>query len=634
MGERDSRDNPVMNKADRSIKRTHIPYNRDPDFSRPLPEIPPDVRERMRPRLTFLYGESEAEKWLPELERILKVHHAYKPQELIDAQEAYDPRERFTERDMVLITYGDAFKGEKGETLAALHHTVQTHNRGAINTIHLLPFFPYSSDRGFAVVDFRSVDPKMGTWECIREMEAEYDLMFDGVMNHCSSRSQTFQDFLQGNPRFKDFFVAYDSPDDLTPDQRSKIFRPRTSDILTRFDTLNGPKWVWTTFSDDQIDFNFRNPEVLLSVVQGLLFYVRQGADILRLDAVTYIWAEPGTECVHLPETHAIIKLLRDVMDVVAPGVALITETNVPHEDNISYFGNGHDEAHMVYNFALPPLVLYTFYAENATAISKWAQGMRNPSDRATFFNMLDTHDGVGLMGVKGILSKEEIALIIERAGEHGAYVSYKATEHGEDPYEINTTWWSAVNRDDSDEDSAFKVKRYIASRSLSLVLQGVPAIYIHGALAMPNDHELVKKTNHKRDVNRGLIDPDRFAQELKDPQSKRSHLARMSTRLNLTRTRERAFHPQGDQQVIMVSPDVFAVLRTSPEGNERILTMTNVTPGQTRVEIPLSEAGTQENHWFDLINEKEWMAEEGKLKVTLEPYDVIWLKASGKSKG
>ena len=626
MGERDPGDNPGKNGSDQSIKRKRIPYNRAPDFSRPLLEIPSYVRKRMLSRLAFLYGESEAEKWLPELERILKVHHAYKPHERIDAEKAYDPGERFTEGDMVLITYGDAFKGEKGETLAALHQTVQRHNPGAINTIHLLPFFPYSSDRGFAVVDFQSVDPKMGTWECIREMGADYDLMFDGVMNHCSSRSQMFQEFLQGNPKVKDFFIVYDSPDDLTPDQRSKIFRPRTSDILTGFDTLEGSKWVWTTFSDDQIDLNFRNPEVLLGVIEGLLFYVRHGADILRLDAVTYIWAEPGTECVHLPETHAVIKLLRDVLDLVAPRVAIITETNVPHEDNVSYFGNGHDEAHMVYNFALPPLVLYTFYEENASALSKWAQGMKNPSDRATFFNMLDTHDGVGLMGVKGILTQEEIALIIKRAEEHGAYVSYKATEHDEEPYEINTTWWSAINRDDSDESIAFMVKRYLASRSLSLVLQGVPAVYTHGALAMPNDHELVKKTDHRRDVNRGLIEPDRLAEELKNPQSKRSHLRRMAGRLNLTRTREKAFHPQGNQQVIMASPDVFTVLRTSPDGDERILTMTNVTPRQTRIEIPLSDLGLKEMQWRDLITEKEWTVEGDQLSITMQPYDVIWL--------
>ena len=626
--------NPESKNPLEPVKWTHVPYNLEPDFTRPLLEIPAEARERMLSRLSFLYGDSEAEKWLPELERILKVHHAHKPQQLIDMDKDFDPSERFTERDMVLITYGDSIIGEKGETIATLHRFIQTHNAGALNTIHLLPFFPYSSDRGFSVVDFESVDPGMGTWECIRDLGAEYDLMFDAVLNHCSSRSRMFQEFLQGSPLYRDFFIAYDSPDDLTSDQRSKIFRPRTSDILTRFDTIDGPKWVWTTFSHDQIDFNFRNPAVLMGVLESLLFYVRQGADILRLDAVTYLWSDPGTESIHLPETHEIIKLIRDIFDVVCPSVALITETNVPHKDNISYFGNGHDEAHMVYNFALPPLVLYTFYAEDATAISKWAQGIKNPSDRATFFNMLDTHDGIGLMGVKGILSKEEIALIIEKAKERGAYISYKATEQGEEPYEINTTWWSAINQDGSEEDIALQCKRYIASRSLNLVLQGVPAMYTHGGLAMANDHELVKKTNHKRDVNRGRIDPDRFEEELKTPGTKRFHLWRSGRGINLTRTRERAFHPQGDQHVIMVSPDVFAVLRTSPEGNERILAMTNVTPRQTLIEIPLSESGTQETHWLDLLSDKEWIAEEGKLKVTLEPYDVVWVKPRAESKG
>jgi sucrose phosphorylase len=580
----------------------------------------------MLARLNFLYGESEAEKWMPELERVLRVHHAHKPQELIDLEKDYDPTERFTEKDMVLITYGDVLKGDHGSTLEILHRFVQTYNRGALNTIHILPFFPYSSDRGFAVVDFKAVDPKMGTWECIHNMGADFDLMFDGVLNHCSSRSEMFREFLKGNPFYKDFFIAYDSPDDLTADQRSKIFRPRTSDILTEFHTINGPKYVWTTFSKDQIDLNFRNPQVLLAVLEALLFYVRRGADIIRLDAVTYIWAEPGTECVHLPETHAIVKLLRDVMDVVAPGVAIITETNVPHEENISYFGNGHDEAHMVYNFALPPLVLHTFYTEDATAISKWAEAIDIDSNTATYFNMLDTHDGVGVMGVKGILTKEEIAFIIECAKDHGAYISYKSTESGEEPYEINTTWWSAINGDNSDEDITFQVRRFMASRSLSLVIKGVPAVYTHSALALPNDHELVEKTGVKRDVNRGIIDPDLFADHLKDPDSKRSLLRHMFTRIGLNRTRKRAFHPQGNQHIFTISPDVFVVLRTSPEGDERILTMTNVTPRRTQLDIPVSECGTQETNWMDLLSENEWIAEEGKLKVTLEPFDVIWL--------
>jgi len=611
-----------------SMTITRIRYNPEPDFTKPLLEIPPEARERMVSRLSLLYGEAEAEKWMPELERILKVHHAHKPKELIEAEKDFDPKERFTEKDMVFITYGDMIQGEGASPLAVLHKFVNTYNRGAINTLHILPFFPYSSDRGFSVIDFKTVDPNLGTWDDILNMAADYDLMFDGVLNHCSSGSTMFREFLRGSPRFKNFFISYSSPDELTSDQRSKIFRPRTSDILTKFDTIDGTRYVWTTFSADQIDINFRNPGALIGVIEGLLFYVRRGADLLRLDAVTYIWAEPGTDCVHLPETHEIVKLLRDVMNVVAPGVALITETNVPHADNVSYFGNGYDEAHMVYNFALPPLVLHTFYGENATALSTWARDLKVDSTVATFFNMLDTHDGIGLMGVKGILAKEEIAFIIQKAKEHGALISYKMTEdHTEEPYEINSTWWSAINRDDGSEDMAIQVKRFMASRSIALVLQGVPAVYAHGAIGTPNDHELVKKTKQNRDINRGVVDSKLGEEALKDPDSKISLLRRELPKINLARTGHRAFHPLGYQRVLMISPDVFTVLRTSPEKDHHILTLTNVTGRTCHMEIPLSELNIDETIWYDLIGEKELTAKDKRLALTLQPYDVMWLK-------
>jgi len=315
-------------------------------------------------------------------------------------------------------------------------------------------------------------------------------------------------------------------------------------------------------------------------------------------------------------------------MDTVAPGVALVTETNVPHEDNISYFGNGYDEAHMVYNFALPPLVLYTFYREDVTELSKWAENVKEPSKAATFFNMLDTHDGIGLMGVKGILPKEDINLIVQSAKEHGALISYKMTaDRTEEPYEMNTTWWSAINGDDCEEDIAFQVKRYIASRSIAMVLQGVPAAYIHGIVGTPNDHNLAKKTGVNRDVNRGAIDSRVFAEALKDPRSKNSLLRKNNSRLMLIRTSQRPFHPHGSQRVLMTSPAVFTVLRTSPEEDQHLLTMTNVTNRECTIEIPLSELTLEETRWYDLVCEKEWRAENSTLSITLQPYDVMWLK-------
>lgn len=506
-------------------------YDESPDYRRPALEIPEHRKVRMRQRLLYLYGAAAADAWLPELERVLKVHHAHKPPQMIEKERYYDPRERFSNEHLILITYGDSVQGNGPTPLASLRHFIDTFTRGTINTLHILPFFPYSSDRGFAVIDDRRVDAKLGSWDDIRETKGCYDLMFDAVLNHCSSCCEMLQEFLNGNPLYRDFFIAYDSPEDLTDDQRRKIFRPRTSEILTRFLTIDGPKYLWTTFSEDQIDLNFRNPAVLLRIVESILFYIRHGADLLRLDAVTYIWAEPGTESVHLPQAHEIVKLLRDVVDTVASGVALVTETNVPDRDNVAYFGDGYDEAHLVYNFALPPLVLLAFYRGDASDLSRWAQGLNPPSDRTAFLNILDTHDGIGLMGVQGILPEEEIRFLVEKLRGRGALISYKRTEaRGEEPYEINTTWWSAVNPEDAAESLDFQVRRYLASRSIALMLKGVPGIYIHGALGTANDRRGAEMSGVKRDVNRGVVDIGEVMAALWDPDSKLSLLLRYGT--------------------------------------------------------------------------------------------------------
>lgn len=603
-----------------------IPYEQDPNFTRPLYRLDEGPRQQMLGRLQFLYGRQLAELWLPELERILKVHYAHKPESLIEAERQLDSSERFTQEDMVLITYGDSIQGEHGAQLRALHRFAETYFRGAINTIHLLPFFPYSSDRGFAVVDFESVDPSMGTWECVLDLGLDYGLMFDGVVNHCSARSEMFKQFLRGNPRYREYFIAYESPDQLTADQRSKIFRPRTSDILTRFETIDGPRYVWTTFSEDQIDFNFRNPQVLMSVIDALLFYVRRGANIIRLDAVTYLWSEPGTECVHLPETHTVVKLIRDVMDAVAPGVALITETNVPHRENVSYFGNGDDEAHMVYNFALPPMVLHTFYSQSAVELSRWAASLTIDSDSSTFFNMLDTHDGIGVMGVKGILDREEIDQLITQAEKNGALISYKSTKNGQEAYEINATWWSALNGDHSEDEMQICVDRHIASRAVAMVISGVPGIYTHGALGLESDKAFAESTGVKRDVNRKVIDPDLYASQLADPGSKYSLLRQKHSKLSLIRSQHPAFHPQGGQKILNLSNEVFAVLRNARNQQMHLLSLINVTQQELSLAIPEPALPSQSRKWENLINGTTYQALNGTLEINLAPYEVVWL--------
>ena len=607
----------------------------EPDYQRPRFQFSDEVRQRLGSRLEFIYGPEAAERYLPELERLCAVYHAHKPLALIQAEAGFDPAGRFTQKDIILITYGDLIKGDGHSPLASLGRFCDEYLEGTINTLHLLPFFPYSSDRGFSVKDFESVDPNLGAWEDIWDLKGRYRLMFDAVFNHISSQSRWFQEFRNGHHYFKRFFLSFDSPDDLTPQQRDRIFRPRTSDVLTAYDTINGRKFVWTTFSADQVDLNYRNPDVLMRILEIMLLYVRHGADILRLDAVTYLWSELGTSCAHLAQTHEIVKLFRNVLDAVAPEVAIITETNVPHGENISYFGDGTDEAQMVYNFALPPLVLHAFYREDATELAKWADSLTLVSPCVTFFNFLDSHDGIGLMGVKDILPPAEVEFIIDRVREHGGLISYKTGPGGrEEPYEINITWYSALNnkRDLAHEDEAYQVKRFVASRIIPLVIQGVPGVYLHSLIGTRNDIEAVLATESKRDINRHVIDEHLIKEALRDPLSKVARIGRELGRLLTIRTAQPAFHPSADQKVLFLSPSLFSVLRTAPGGGQTILALINVTNQVCKLEVPLSDLHFEAEYWFDLVSEMEWASDEGVLHLSVLPYDVLWLEPRDES--
>ena len=604
-------------------------YDQHPDFTRPRLVMDPRAEERIAGHLRFLYGDAAAAETLPEIVRLIKVHHAHKSAATLEVEKTFDPAQRFTERDMGLIVYGDMIRDEGRPPLAALADLLsEIGRRGTFNIVHILPFFPYSSDRGFSVTDFMSVDPRLGSWHDIEQMADSFRLMFDAVLNHVSAESTAFREMLAGAPGFKDLAVAFRSPDELTPEQRRLLRRPRTSDILTMFHALDGPIWVWTTFSPDQVDLNYRNPRVLLLVIEALLMYVRRGADLLRLDAITYLWDEPGTTGASLEQTHAVVRLLREVLNVAAPHVALVTESNVPHEENISYFGNGHDEAQAVYNFALPPLVLHAFYRGDATALSAWAERLEYPSPAVTYLNFLDSHDGIGLSGVTGILPPEETSFLIDQARQHGAFISYRSDGEGRQvPYELNTTWYSALNLDNSrDETRAFQVKRFVASRSIALALAGVPFIYLHGLIGSRSDVQLALRTRTKRDVNRAAVDPEFLRQSLTDRSSKISLIRDSLGRLLQARVRQKAFHPNGQQSILRLDRRLFAIARTSPDASQHLLAVTNVSRETCQVDVPVKLAGVAERNWYDLVSGRGWGAQDGNLSLSLGPYDVLWL--------
>ncbi|TWT27268.1 alpha-amylase family glycosyl hydrolase [Planomicrobium sp. CPCC 101110] len=557
--------------------------------------------DRIRERLSFIYGSEESEKAYT---RILASMEKTKAKALRPRKQAWD------EKDVVLITYGDQFQEEGTPTLQTLKKMYDRYLADKFGIVHILPFYPYSSDDGFSVIDYRKVDPAMGGWSDIQELSESASIMFDDVCNHISARSEWFQEYLNNNPKYAGFFVEADPAADL-----SGVTRPRALPLLTPFRLANGEeKHFWTTFSADQIDLNFANPDVLAEMVDVLLFYIEQGAEYIRLDAIGFMWKEIGTTCIHHEKTHEIVKLFRDIVDSVAKGTVLITETNVPHKDNVSYFGNGRDEAHMVYQFPLPPLVLYSIHNGNTRALTEWAKGLPETNPDTTFYNFLASHDGIGVNPIRGIIPEKEIVGMVEALKEEGALVNYKKTGTGEDiPYEINVTYFDALNkRGDSD---SLCIKRFLAAHSVLLALPGVPAVYIQSILGSVNDYEGVRKTGANRSINRQKFRFDEIGRELSTGGTRRNRVFTELTDIIKVRRAEALFHPNVPMQVEDFGDAVFAFSRTNG-GNGSLLILNNLTNREAAV--PLG------GRFLNIITQEALEVENG---FTLGPYQFLWLK-------
>jgi sucrose phosphorylase len=563
--------------------------------------------------LTSLYGVERAPQLLERVQRIMDGYGSR-----LRARNA-----ELTERDSILITYGDQLSSSDEKPLETLSMFCRQNLAGVVGGIHILPFYPWTSDDGFSIVDYRQVDPALGDWENISAMQEAFRLMFDGVINHISSQSEWFKAFLNDDPQYADYFVVVkDSPD------LSSVVRPRALPLLTTFTTPSGKKQVWTTFSDDQIDLNYQNPEVLLEILDVLLLYVERGATFIRLDAIAYLWKEIGTPCIHLPQTHQVIQFLRMALDEVAPYVHLITETNVPHEDNISYFGDGTNEARLVYNFALPPLVLHTFRVGDASVLSNWAKGLFLPSDQVTFFNFLASHDGIGLNPVRGILSAEEIEALVAKTLEHGGLVSYKHNSDGsQSPYEMNINYFDALSNPQRDEALEIKVDRFMTAQAIMLSLIGMPGIYFHSLFGSRGWRAGVDLTGRNRTINRQKLDLDTVESELRDESSLRHHVFRCYANLLRARGASSAFHPHGAQKVLDCGTGFFALLRLSPDGNQRVLCLHNVSDQTQRVTVDLEDiSGSLSTRFTDLLK-NELISDALSDPLELKPYQILWLR-------
>ncbi len=560
-----------------------------------------NVNAKIKKLINHIYGESFSEAHFKVL--ITKLEQA-----AVDITEKR--KSGWDEKDVVLITYADQFsaKGEK-----ALPVFTRFYNEWLARTfshVHLLPFYPWSSDDGFSVIDYHNVAPETGTWQDVADLKQSASLMFDFVCNHMSAKSEWFANYLAQKPGYEDYFIAVDPETDL-----SAVTRPRALPLLTPFTLHDGSvRHLWTTFSDDQIDLNFASPQVLIAMVDVLLHYLAEGARYIRLDAVGFMWKIPGTSCIHLEQTHCLIQLFRAITEAVAPGTVIITETNVPHKDNISYFGDGENEAQMVYQFSLPPLVLHAVHRQDVNALCQWAGSLALPSTKTTWFNFLASHDGIGLNPLRGILPESEILALVEKLQQEGALVNWKNNPDGtRSPYEINVTYLDALSAQNSSDDE--RIARFILAHAVLLSFPGVPAVYIQSILGSRNDYEGVERLGYNRAINRKKYTAGQVDLELNNKNSIRHKIYSRLSKFIAIRRGESAFHPDAQAFFESLNEQILKIVRVAENG-ERITALFNFS---NNVHTVYGDALTG----MELLSGQ---AVSGK-ELTLNPWQVMWIK-------
>ncbi len=540
-------------------------------------------------------------------------------------------KNRWDESDIVMITYGDSIvKNTEGvefglsqKPLKTLRQFINEYCDSIISHVHILPYFPYSSDDGFSIIDYSIVNQSLGDWSDIEAISKEYSLMTDLVINHCSARSQWFEHFCKQEGIGSDYFFTASPEDDL-----SMVVRPRTSDLLKEVETPNGTKHVWCTFSHDQVDFDFRNPNVLVAFVDIIRLYLDKGTKVFRLDAIAFLWKVPGSASINLPETHEVVRLLRTLIEHTAPEVIIITETNIPNRENLTYFGNA-NEAHAIYNFSLPPLLINTLVTGNCAYLKSWMMSMPPAQNGTAYFNFIASHDGVGLRPAEGLLDEQEITELANCMQNFGGKVSWRKTDNGlQKPYEMNIALIDALKGTIKGPDQ-YQLHRFMCAHAIMLGLEGIPGIYIHSLLGTPNDEDKVKNTGHNRGINRHRWDFDKLIYELENKQSLHANVLSGLSMLIRIRRSQPAFHPNAVQFTLQLGTDIFGYWRQSIDRKQSIFCLSNITDEEQK--IRLSDINLIENSlWYDLIAEKS--INQATEFLSLAPYQTMWVsnKATG----
>ena len=525
--------------------------------------------------------------------------------------------ENWNESDIFLISYGDSIVSAKDKKLKTLKNFVDEFLKPHFSNIHILPFFPFDSDDGFSITDYKKVRDDLGNWEDISLLSKDYRVMADIVINHASKQSEYFQEFVRGNYEYKDFFISLDEDEGF-----EEVVRPRSSDLFQEIEISNQKKYLWCTFSHDQIDLNFKNPRVLLFFINLIYLYLKHGIEVFRLDAVAFLWKEKGTNCLNLTQTHEVVKLIRTILDHYNKNTLLITETNLPNLENLSYFGNG-DEANAIYNFTLPPLLLWTLLMGDSTALRKWSMGMPPAKEHTTYFNFIASHDGIGLRPTENILTDQERGTLIDIVKEFGGVISNRKKPDGtETVYELNIALLDAMKGTFKGIDH-MQVDRFIACHAIMLSLEGIPAFYIHSVLGTTNDYELMKKNSQNRSINRKSWDINEIKNKLLDDKSINNQVYKSIINLVKIRKKQPAFHPNAIQFTFNLGKNFFGIWRQSIDKKQSIFSVTNVT--NIFQYLDLTELNLIESEkWWDLMSSED--IDDIKSTIALKAYQTVWI--------
>lgn len=568
------------------------------------------LEDRLQAHLRFLYPDSDTAGLSQQLIQAIGLE-GYR-------NNVQSRRNNWNEADVIAITYGDSILSPGEKPLSVLTRFLGERLTGVLSSIHVLPFYPSTSDDGFSVVDYHEVDPKLGGWPDIVALAGRFKLMADLVINHASSKSAWFENFKAGIDPGKDYFTTADPEADL-----SAVVRPRSSPLLQEVETSEGTKHVWCTFSFDQIDLNFKNPQVLIEVVRVIARYLQKGVKLFRLDAVAFLWKEPGTSCLHLQQTHEVIKLLRTLVEHRDPQAVLITETNVPNRENLTYFGNA-NEAHVIYNFSLPPLLVQALVTGTNRYLKTWMMSMPPAQLGTAYLNFIASHDGIGLRPTEGLMSEEEIEAFIQTMERFGGKISTRRTAEGADkPYEINISLFDALQGAVQGGPDECQEDRFICAHIIMLALEGIPAFYIHSLLATENDKEKLKREGHNRAINRRQWDYEEISRLLDKPDSHHRRVFMELCRIIRVRRRQPAFHPNATQYTLHLGPHLLAFWRQSINRDQSIFAIHNISNETQEVSLgEINLIGTDE--WVDLIRGSR--VEDRGGKITLAPYQCAWL--------